>query len=457
MSSSDLYSLHKKGKYPARTGTAIAIAAVIGIFLAVGFYAYLKLWDIYSPHIVDYLNLLGVALTSSQLLPIIILAVVAIAVLSTLLILAAAALARKLGGTLIYIGAGLMCAITLIIPLTTMLMAGMTVSQIGQAWPIFIPGLIVLFFTVLLVTVFKGRIRRADRIIKLTGKICLDEKGIFLPPLASMLFTVIAAIMAFGIYIAFTPMDVVLGNEPYTLETATPLAITSLVYIFLTLFVYKFAYATSSAMAYIYVRGGDPSLGEGVTAALRVAKGLAALAVIGTIVRVITSLIRSASRRGGPVGAAAGSLASGAIRFVWAAVNYFTIPVMVAEGKGVVDSIKKSARMLWENLVDVIIKETGVRWGFAVLSMLFFVGFPLVGGLLGWIATASLVHAFLLAVVFLVFASIPSTLMLRTFDIVYVTLLYAFIRQEKGEIKGKLGIPAAVHKDLASAYQRAVK
>ena len=59
------------------------------------------------------------------------------------------------------------------------------------------------------------------------------------------------------------------------------------------------------------------------------------------------------------------------------------------------------------------------------------------------------------AVVFMIFAAIPSTLVLRTFDIVYVTLLYVFIRRKEGDISGKTAIPAGMTRELDRAYNKA--
>ena len=61
----------------------------------------------------------------------------------------------------------------------------------------------------------------------------------------------------------------------------------------------------------------------------------------------------------------------------------------------------------------------------------------------------------LVTVVFTVLAAIPSTLVLRTFDIVYVTLLYVFIRRKEGDISGKTAIPSSMSQELDRAYNAA--
>ncbi|RLI54878.1 MAG: hypothetical protein DRO87_09595, partial [Candidatus Thorarchaeota archaeon] len=117
----------------------------------------------------------------------------------------------------------------------------------------------------------------------------------------------------------------------------------------------------------------------------------------------------------------------------------------------------RSIEMVRKNFVDVMIKETAVRWGFSVLAFMFFIGFAAGGALLGWFLKGDMISIIGLAVVFTIFASIPSALVLRTFDIVYVTLLYVFIRQKEGTISGHTQIKGAMRKELDRAYNYAKK
>jgi len=230
-----------------------------------------------------------------------------------------------------------------------------------------------------------------------------------------------------------------------------------IVYLFVTIFFYNFAYSTTSAITYIYMRGQDPSLGDGVKASLGVIRGLVVLSIMSVIIALIRLIISAVARRSSNVLArGAGAAASGIIAWVWMLVNYFTIPAMVAENLSATKAIKRSAGLVRKNFVDVMIKETAVRWGFSVLAFMMFIGFAAFGGLFGWIYSGGDIFTTLLVViVFTVFAAIPSALVLRTFDIVYVTLLYVFIRRKEGDITGKTAIPSAMTQELDRAYDRA--
>lgn len=455
MTNSDIYEYHMDQQYPSHNRAVIALLAFFGGFIAVGVYSIMRLWETYGTVILDVIQVIGLPsiLTSNMLsIAIIIFSMIAF---SLMLALGAAALAKKLGGTLIYTGAFFMNIMSWLVVFLLWYGSGFNFAVVIDSWPIMIPGLFTLFITLLLFTIFRDRIKRAGEIIKLTGQTCLDEKGLFIPPLLTMIFTLVSAVLFGAIILQFTPLDVILGTTEMTLETGLPLGIGLVVYLFTTIFFYNFAYATSSGMVYIYMRGRDPTLGDGVKSALGVIGGIIVLSIAGVIVKIVQIIIRMLGRKAGGAGRFVGGAASGIIGWVWTMINYFTIPAMVAEELGAKKGIKRSASLVKNNFVDVIIKETAVRWGFGVLAAIFFIAFAVGGAAIGWFLTADIFMTLLVTIIFVIFAAIPSTLVLRTFDIVYVTLLYVFIRRKEGDISGKTTIPAAMTRELDRSYSSA--
>jgi hypothetical protein len=456
LAKADIVSYHDKENYPSHTGAVAAVIVVIGGFIAYGTYSLIQLWNQYGQDILDAIQTSGLPDFLTANIYTIGGIFGALIVLSLLLAVGASALANRLGGTLIYLGAVFMNVITWLAPVALLMASGFNFGILASSWPVMLPGLFTLFMTILLFTVYRDRVRRAGEIIKLTGRVCLDEKGVFIPPLVTMFFTLISALMFGAIIFQFTPLDVLIGNAEWTLETAAPVGIGVVLYLFTTIFFYNFAYGTSSAMVYIYMRGRDPALGDGVKSTLGVIGGIAALSVASVVVVIVRFALQRLGREvGGAGGAAVGRAAGGVIGWIWAMINYFTIPAMVAEQTGAKDGIKRSAGLVRRNFVDVIIKETAVRWGFGVLSAVFFIAFAVGGAAIGWFYSGDLITTLIFAVVFIVFAAIPSSLVLRTFDIVYVTLLYVFIRRQEGEVTGKTAIPSAMERELKSAYNTA--
>ncbi len=462
MARTDVIEYHDNQSYPGHGKAVLGVVIVLGAFFAAGIYSLMGLWASYGTQIMNAINEI-LAIASLVISPtdaaIAIAAIVfGIILLSLIVAFGASWLAKRLGGALIYIGALFMNLMTLAIPIVIVVTGG------PFSWPVLIPGLLALFLTLLLFTVFRDRVRRAGEIIKLTGQVCLDEKGVFVPPTLVMIFTLISAVMFGGI--AFYSIDVLSGGnalqiisgaQDLTIQNGWVAGVGIVLYLFATIFFYNFAYGTSSAMVYIYMRGRDPGLGDGVKSTLGVITGIIALSIMSVIIVIVRIILQRLGREvGGVGGEAVGRAAGGIIGWIWALLNYFTIPAMVAEELGAKDGIKRSAGLVKNNFVDVMIKETAVRWGFGVLALVFFLAFALGGAVIGWVAFGGdLIAAIVLGVVFAVLAGIPVSLVLRTFDIVYVTLLYVFIRRKEGDITGKTAIPSAMSKELDSAYSRA--
>jgi len=453
LTSVDLIDYQEDKKYPSHKGAIAGLLIVFGAFIGFGMYALWNLWLDYPTEIGNIFEAISPYLAANLWL--LVVGFGAIVVLSIGLALGASMAARRMGGTLIYIGAGIMNLLTwgLVIFLVV---TGAIPLALGALLPIMIPGIFTLLITVLLFTVFKDRVRRAGEIIKLTGQVTLDEKGTFVPPLLTMIFTLVSAVLFAGIIIFFMP-QVLAPDYEFILERDWGYIVGIVVYLFVTIFFYNFAYSTTSAITYIYMRGQDPSLGDGVKASLGVIGGLIVLSIMSVIIALIRLVISAVARKSSNVFArGAGAAASGIIAWVWMLVNYFTIPAMVAEELSATKAIKRSAGLVRKNFVDVMIKETAVRWGFSVLAFMMFIGFAAFGGLFGWIYSGGdIFMTLLIVIVFTVFAAIPSALVLRTFDIVYVTLLYVFIRRKEGDITGKTAIPSAMNQELERAYDRA--
>jgi hypothetical protein len=453
LTSSDIYEYHEEEHFPSHKKAIAGLFVVFGCFIGLGMYSLWNLWLVYGDQITDIISALSPYLANNLWL--LAVGLGALVLLSLLMGLGASAAAKRLGGTLIYIGAGIMNLLTWGIILVLLITGAFTIDMLVASWPIMIPGIFTLFLTLLLFTVFKDRVRRAGEIIKLTGQVTLDEKGTFVPPLLTMVFTLISALLFAGILVYHMPQILTPGHE-FTLETDWGYIVGIVVYLFVTIFFYNVAYSTTSAITYIYMRGRDPTLGDGVRSSLGVIGGLVALSLMSVIVVLIQLIIRGATRKSGAVGRGVGAAASGVIGWVWMLVNYFTIPAMVAEELSATKAIKRSAGLVKNNFVDVMIKETAVRWGFGVLAAAMFIGFAAFGALFGYLYFGQdIFMAIIMALVFMVFAAIPSTLVLRTFDIVYVTLLYVFIRRKEGDITGKTAIPAAMNQELDRAYDRA--
>ncbi len=117
--------------------------------------------------------------------------------------------------------------------------------------------------------------------------------------------------------------DVILGIVLYTVAT----------------FVIIFFNSALIAAAMERLRGGDPSVSSGFRAALAHVHTIAVWALIAATVGLILQMLRS--RTDNFIGRIAIALVGGA----WAYMTFFVVPVLVTEGIGPIDAIKRSGSL----------------------------------------------------------------------------------------------------------------
>ncbi len=459
LSDRDLFEYYKRGKTPSSGSVTVTIFFVFAVFVALGVYTLVALWNKYGGLIMALVQSLHLPTWMTTNLWVIILVLATLFLFSMFMAVGASYIAKRLGGGLIYLAALFINLVPWSIVGFVLWTTDFNFDLLLNNWPLLIPAMSTLIFTLLLFTVFRGRVHRAGRMISLTGQLCLHEKSMFVPSLLTMLFTLISAMLSAGIVLYFTPIEIILGMAPWTLNTALLTTLGIVLYLFTTIFFYNLAYSTTSAIAYIYLRGRDPTLKDGIRASVGVIGGLAALAVASVFVRLLRIVLRGLGREvSGRGGAVAGRVAGDIIGWIWAFVNYFTIPVLVCERVGPKEAIRRSTHLVRKNLVDVMIRETAVKWGFSIVVLSFFIVFLFVGVVFGWfLSEGDVLLTIMMTVVFLIFAAIPSSIVTRTFDIVYVTILYVFIRKQDGQISGKTAIPGEMEYELNVTYQNVQK
>ncbi len=122
--------------------------------------------------------------------------------------------------------------------------------------------------------------------------------------------------------------------------------------------------------------GKEPSLRAGIaTAAGRLPQILAWAFVAATVGLILNALQNFLRDRLGFIGSLVGGIAETA----WAVVTYFVVPVVVVDGVGPVEAVKRSSAILKRTWGEAI----GGEGGLGFISMLFFLPVVLLFGLLG--------------------------------------------------------------------------
>jgi hypothetical protein len=197
-------------------------------------------------------------------------------------------------------------------------------------------------------------------------------------------------------------------------------------------------------LIYEYLTRGNGKMSTAWSIVRRDFFDLAALAAASTVVNVLKNAARRSRQRGGGLAATLLSSATGLLEVLWTEVSYLILPAMVIEDIGLVDSAKRVAQIVRDNLLLVGISTVGVR---AVTGLIGFVlsaagavlGFGMGYGIIAILGTGALGLVFgigLGVLIFFMFTMVASVISTYT-STAYHTCLYLWAREvEKAQTAG---------------------
>jgi hypothetical protein len=203
-----------------------------------------------------------------------------------------------------------------------------------------------------------GTLSRSWQLIKETWWVLRQDKELLVFPVISGI-AVIIIIASFILPLLFTG---ILGS---TIGIVGWL-ILLFVFYFVSYFVVIFFNTALIAAAHIRLSGGNPTISDGLSQASRHVSQIVAWALISATIGIILSAIRN---RGG----AAGSLASGILGTAWSLLTFFVIPVIVFEGKGVIEAIRESMSLFRRTWGENIVGSIGLSLVILPAVLLFFI------------------------------------------------------------------------------------
>jgi hypothetical protein len=344
--------------------------------------------------------------------------------------------------------------------------AAMTVIGVLIVFLFFPFGLPGLFFCLLGILQFwvwfrrRQKLRRAGKLAEFTATLLLEEREMFIAPLATAIFSLITGILmlaTFGvIYFNFTAIGI--STDSWLFFFVLILVEAAYMFVYFATF-YAFE-GINVSVAHTWYRNEDPNLHDARSEVGSVLGTVLAFAGLRTLVAAFQSAAQRGGRKGGGIWAIIGAIASAIIGAVFRFINYFTLPAIIIEKRGLKDSIKRSAHTTWKYLVDVYIAETGVSTVFRFFGGLLSLGYFAVGFLFGYLMSYlfiapdmffALIIGIVFAIVFLIFAAIPSYFIFRPLNTAYRTFMFAYALDEEGGFK----LPSRLPKEYRDTIEEA--
>lgn len=239
-----------------------------------------------------------------------------------------------------------------------------------------------------------GRIARSWELVKASWAVLRADKELLVfPVMSSVAVLIVTATFAVPMFLAgiFERGGVPGGPLPFV---GVVLGFAFYVVQYTIVF-----YCNSALMgaAMIRLKGGNPTLGDGFRIANERFASIVGYALVAATVGII---LRSIAQRG-----LIGRLVAGFFGLAWNVATFLAVPVLVVEGVGPIDAVKRSTQLLKKTWGEQLAGNIGIGAAFGLLTIAWFLLFA--GALALAIAThvvaliAGVVGVFLLGAILL--------------------------------------------------------
>jgi len=146
------------------------------------------------------------------------------------------------------------------------------------------------------------------------------------------------------------------------------------------------------------------------------------------------------------------SIAKGIIEFI----TFFSLPCIIIERKGLMEDIKRSAKLVWRRILDFLLAYTAVNWAYGLLILLSFSLFGISGFATGYFLVYYYLpfdRALLTILIFLVVGFIPSFIMIRPLYTLYKTFLFEFAMDRESNFV----LPARLPKHIKTRFSQIIQ
>ncbi len=195
-------------------------------------------------------------------------------------------------------------------------------------------------------------------LMKMSWRVLMMDRELILFPIISGISVLVLAAAMAGIGLGAGTFDRVAAEGAEESVGALD-AVIGLIFVFGSSALVIFFNAALVAAALERLRGGDPNIGSGLRAASARLPQILAWALVSVIVSIILQALRE---RGG----IAGQVASMIGGIAWSLATFLVIPVLVAEGVGPIEAIRRSAGLLGRTWG----RQVAASFGFGIVAIL---------------------------------------------------------------------------------------
>jgi hypothetical protein len=202
-----------------------------------------------------------------------------------------------------------------------------------------------------------GRLENSWRLVKASAAVLRADKELIVFPIASgAALLLVTATFAFPLWASgyFDRFDEGGAN--------VGAYVVAFLFYLVQYVVVTFANAALVGAALIRLRGGDPTLADGLRIAWSRAGVILGYSLIGATVGVI---LRAIQERAGIVG----QVAAGIVGIAWGLVTFLVVPVLVVEQIGPIEAIRRSGALLKRTWGEQIVGNFGVGLAMLVVSL----------------------------------------------------------------------------------------
>lgn len=176
-------------------------------------------------------------------------------------------------------------------------------------------------------------------LMKMSWRVLMQDRELILFPIMAGIAMLIAAGAFLAIASGTGTLDRVdtLTGETSGEEQATAVdGVIGVLFMFTMIAITIFFNSALVAAALERLRGGDPTVRSGLRVAVANIHTILAWALISTVVAIILRALRERGGIGGQIASMIGGVA-------WAYATFFVIPILVSEGVGPIEAVKRSS------------------------------------------------------------------------------------------------------------------